>query len=197
MDYIASLSYGKDSLAMLHVITDILHKPLTRIVTADVWATDTISADPPDMVEFKAYADAEIKRRWGIEVEHICATNKDGEKVTFEGQFYRTRTKGNHVGEMVGWPNRKVNWCNGDLKMAALNKLKALFKGCVQYVGIADDELERKVYHKGKEGMEMPLVEAGWTEQMCREWCEENNLLAPIYARGNRGGCWFCYNATV
>lgn len=48
--YVASLSYGKDSLAMLHVITDVLHWQLDRIVTADVWATDTIPADLPPMV---------------------------------------------------------------------------------------------------------------------------------------------------
>lgn len=71
--YVASLSYGKDSLAMLHVITDVLHWQLDRIITADVWATDTIPADLPPMVEFKEKADRIIKERWGIEVEHVCA----------------------------------------------------------------------------------------------------------------------------
>ena len=72
--YVASLSYGKDSIAMIHVIKDVLHLPLDRIITADVWATDTIPAELPPMVEFKDYADEEIKRRWGIEVEHFFAT---------------------------------------------------------------------------------------------------------------------------
>lgn len=72
--HIASLSYGKDSLAMLHVIRDILDIPLDRIITADVWATDTIPAELPPMVEFKEKADRIIKDRWGIEVEHLCAT---------------------------------------------------------------------------------------------------------------------------
>ena len=71
--YIASISYGKDSLAMLHVITDVLHWQLDRIITANVWATDTIPADLPPMVEFKDKADRIIKERWGIEVEHVCA----------------------------------------------------------------------------------------------------------------------------
>lgn len=64
-----SLSYGKDSMACLGAI-EILGWPLDRIVTADVWATDTIPADLPPMVEFKAKADAIIKERWGVEVEH-------------------------------------------------------------------------------------------------------------------------------
>lgn len=47
--------------------------PLDRIIHAEVWATDTIPADLPPMVEFKAYADKIIKEKYGIEVEHICA----------------------------------------------------------------------------------------------------------------------------
>ena len=71
--YIASLSYGKDSIAMIHVIRDVLNLPLDRIITADVWATDTIPAELPPMVEFKEKADRIIKERWGIVVEHLCA----------------------------------------------------------------------------------------------------------------------------
>ena len=84
--YCASISYGKDSLAMLHEILDILHKPLDRIITAEVWATDTIQAGLPPMVAFKEKADRMIKERWGIEVEHFCATDKNGEKVTYPKQ---------------------------------------------------------------------------------------------------------------
>lgn len=40
-EYILSLSYGKDGLACLGAIRH-LGWPLDRIVTADVWATDTI-----------------------------------------------------------------------------------------------------------------------------------------------------------
>ena len=84
--YVLALSYGKDSIATLEAIR-ILGYPLDRIVHAEIWATDTISADLPPMVEFKAYADKIIKERYGIEVEHICAM-KDGEKLTYEKMFY-------------------------------------------------------------------------------------------------------------
>lgn len=70
MEYIASLSYGKDSIAMLEAIK-LLGLPLDRIVHAEVWATDTIPADLPPMVEFKAKADEIIRDRYGIEVEHF------------------------------------------------------------------------------------------------------------------------------
>lgn len=59
--YVLSLSYGKDSMACLGAIKH-LGWPLDRIVTADLWATPTIPADPPAMVEFKACADEMIWR---------------------------------------------------------------------------------------------------------------------------------------
>ena len=112
--YVASLSYGKDSLAMLHVITDVLHWQLDRIVTADVWATDTIPADLPPMVEFKEKADRIIKERWGIEVEHKCAM-KNGEKVTYEKLFYHIPKRKNKVdkwqGTIKGFPIQRNPYC--------------------------------------------------------------------------------------
>lgn len=75
MQHILSLSYGKDSIACLEAIR-LLGLPLDRIVHAEVWATDTIPADLPPMVEFKVKADEIIKKRYGLTVEHIAATSK-------------------------------------------------------------------------------------------------------------------------
>lgn len=77
--HILSLSYGKDSMACFGAC-ELLGWPIDRVVTAEVWATDTIPADLPLMVDFKAKADEIIKKRWGIEVEHVCAM--DGEEKT-------------------------------------------------------------------------------------------------------------------
>ena len=79
--YVLSLSYGKDSLACLEAIR-ILGLPLDRIVHAEVWATDTIPADLPPMVEFKKKADEIILKRYGIVVEHICAVERERERET-------------------------------------------------------------------------------------------------------------------
>lgn len=109
VEHILSLSYGKDSLACLGAIEQ-LGWPLDRIVHAEVWATDTIPADLPPMVEFKAKADKIIKERWGIQVEHIFAM-RDGKKLTFEKVFYRRREasrNGNTVHKMYGWPFQKA-----------------------------------------------------------------------------------------
>src|SRR5699024_1949692 len=143
--------------------------PLDRIVHAEVWATNTIPADLPPMVEFKAKADRIIKERWGIEVEHYRAG------MTFQDIFYRPSKKYG----ICSFPTRKCNWCNGELKMPTIKKAINSFKNATLYVGIAADEPKR--FHTLSDPKRSPLVEAGWTEAMCREWCEENDLLSPIY----------------
>ena len=40
-------------------------------------------------------------------------------------------------------------------------------------------------------------MDIGWTEADCRKWCEENDLLSPIYTTSARGGCWFCHNQGI
>lgn len=62
--------------------------PLDRITTTDVWATDTISANLPPMEEFKARMDERIWNLYRVDVEHLCARNKDGSKKTYEQMFY-------------------------------------------------------------------------------------------------------------
>ena len=66
----------------------------------------------------------------------------------------------------------------------------------VQYLGIAADEPERIKRHTVP-GKILPLVDIGWDEAYCRKWCEENDLLSPIYTDSARGGCWFCHNQGV
>ena len=181
-EHILSLSYGKDSLACLGAI-ERLGWPLDRIVHAEVWATDTIPADLPPMVEFKAHADRIIKERWGIEVEHVRS------KWTFESRFYSKiseRAKPEYRGRTMGWPLMLGSWCSRDLK---ISKLKG-GNNCVNYIGIAADEPNRFGQISNK--TVSPLVEAGWDEAYCRQWCEENGLLSPIYTSSMRGGCWFC-----
>lgn len=162
-EHILFLSYGKDSLACLGAIEK-LGWPLDRIVHAEIWATNEISADLPPMVEFKRKADAIIKERWGIEVEHISAIRggsktptKDASTVfckpessqeplraslspsvdgastlnmeatlTYEKIFYKKIPA--RQGRIYGFPMRKGNWCNSDLKMAALRRAMKSFR---------------------------------------------------------------------
>lgn len=119
MEHILFLSYGKDSLGCLGAIEQ-LNWPLDRIVHAEIWATKTIPADLPPMVEFKKKADRIIKERWGIEVEHFQA-KRGGQPITYEDIFYRPRTlkNGGATKTIYGFPIPKGPWCNSDLKRAA------------------------------------------------------------------------------
>ena len=237
MQYILSLSYGKDSLACLGAIEQ-LGWPLDRIIHAEVWATDTIPADLPPMMEFKKKADKIILDRWGIEVEHVCAMTtyeecfykipkkrkrnntefngkcrgfpfqkgawcqrdlkvnpleKRQKKKTYEDVFYHERKKGNKKGQIYGFPIQGYPICNSELKRPVFKKVES--KDSISYLGIAADEPNR--FHDLNDQKKSPLVEAGWTEAMCREWCDKNDLLSPIYTTSARGGCWFCHNQGV
>ena len=186
-EHVLSLSYGKDSLACLGAIEQ-LGWPLDRIVHAEVWATDTIPADLPPMIEFKAKADKIIRERWGIEVEHVRA------KRSYEDLFYLVchGEKSRIAGKIYGWPFQRGPWCNSRLKQHILS---STLKDAIQYIGIAADEPAR--FHVLSEAKLSPLVELGWAEADCRRWCEDSGLLSPIYTASARGGCWFCHNQSV
>lgn len=243
--YVLSLSYGKDSLACLEACK-LLGLRIDRVIHAEVWATDTIPADLPPMVEFKKKADEIIKARYGLTVEHITAS-RERERLSYERQFYTLRFNKKLNAECIyGFPMVRGAWCNSRLKMQPLDSLRkanlrenvlphtaekrpietgshkgisgnvqcemvcktekqvfstsSLVQGAdtniVQYLGIAADEPERIARHT-RPGIILPLVEIGWDEAYCRQWCEENDLLSPIYTDSARGGCWFCHNQSV
>lgn len=196
MEHILSLSYGKDSLACLGAIEE-LGWPLDRIVHSEVWATDTIPADLPLMVEFKAKADDIIKKRWGIVVEHYSATNIDGitgDRVTYQDGFYHVLKRGKRCGEICGFPMRKGQWCQ-KLKLHPFDVIRERSEEAITYLGIAADEPNR--FGILNDRKKSPLKKLGWAELNCRSWCEKNGLLSPIYTNADRSGCWFCHNQRV
>jgi hypothetical protein len=189
MQYIASLSYGKDSCAMLEVIKQ-HDMPLDRIVHVEIMATDTIPADLPPMMEFKEKADKIIKERYGIEVEHLHPSE------TYEHHFYRFRTakcqNEKFRGKPYGFPLITGPWCNS-LKQQQTKRLERMKS--IMYIGIAADEPNR--FHNLTDRKRSPLVEFGITEAEARRICEELDLLSPIYTQSTRGGCWFCHNQSL
>ena len=182
MEHILSLSYGKDSLACLGAIEE-LGWPLDRIVHAEVWATDTIPADLPPMVEFKAKADKIILERWGIEVEHIRSRRCYNDIFYMVcGENGRKAEKSKTVGKIYGWPFQRGPWCNSRLKQNVLEKLP---KDAIQYIGIAADEPGR--FHVLRGNKTSPLVEAGWTERDCWDWNEKKRPTFSDIHHRNQG----------
>lgn len=86
-EHIARISFGKDSLKMLDVIIT-RGLPLDRVTTTDVWATDTVRAELPDVLIAKERIEEKLWQMYRIEVDHLCARNKDGTKRTYEQMFY-------------------------------------------------------------------------------------------------------------
>ena len=164
--------------------------PLDRIITFDVWATDTILAEFPEVTEFKRKMDIYIKEKYGIEVEHLYAKYSDGSKVTYENYFYKV----NNVKDRIyGFPMILGAWCNSRLKLGAMRG--AVKKGDVQYIGIAYDEKKRqKSLCKTKVA---PLVDFGIDEDLCGLHCMYEGVLSPSYESSYRDGCWFCHNQGI
>ena len=192
MEHIASISYGKDSLKMLDVIST-RGLPLDRIITFDVWATDTILAELPEVTQFKNRVDDYIKNKYGIKVEHLYAKYPDGTKMTYEKEFYHVYEYGKNKGKIYGFPFQRGPWCNSRLKMGA--KVGAVNTGDVEYIGIAYDENKRhKIINQTKRA---PLEEFGIDEDLCGLHCMYENILSPSYENSYRDGCWFCHNQGI
>lgn len=114
-EYIARISYGKDSLKMLDVIFT-RNLPLDRITTTDVWATDTVSANLPPMEEFKARMDERIWNLYRVDVEHLCARNKDGSKKTYEQMFYHIPVRRSQTVQVERERERRAAARDGECK---------------------------------------------------------------------------------
>ena len=185
MKYIASCSFGKDSLAMLIKIKE-LGLPLDEVVYCDIRFDEEISGETPEMASFIPKAEKILKEKYGIEVKHLRY------KRTFKEQFYMIKQRGKHIGENYGFPYTIGSWCNSRLKIEPIKKyLKSFEEPVIQYVGIAYDEPER--YERlNKETHRAPLYELKITEKEAMEICRKNDLLSPIYETSFRGGCWFC-----
>ena len=178
---------------------EIIHSkglPLDCIVTVDVWATSTISADLPSVEAFKKYADKEILKRYGMQVLHIKSDR------SYEEQFYAKFQTGKRKGEIYGFPYRQGPWCNNRLKIRAMKHFQHKQGNPLVYIGYAINEksaarqkrineyLSQNCYGK----IRYPLCDYGITEEQAFDWCRNQKLLSPSYDITNRGGCWFCHN---
>lgn len=184
MKYIASLSFGKDSLAMLIKIKE-LGLPLDEVIYCDIRFDENLSGEMPLMAEFIPKAEKILKDKFDIEVKHLRG-------VTFKEQFYKIKQRGKHIGDNYGFPYTIGAWCNDRLKIYPIKKYLNSFKEpIIQYVGIAYDEPER--YEKlNHETHIAPLYDLKITEKEAMEICKQYGLLSPIYEQSFRGGCWFC-----
>lgn len=177
---IFNLSFGKDSMATLLLALEQGIK-VDRVMYCEIRFDDKISGEHPLMAEWIPQAEKTLREKFGVVVYHAYSG------VTFCEQFYRTKTKGKHIGKNYGFPYTLGAWCNDRLKVKAIQKYMAQFKGqeITQFVGIAVDESKRWARMQAKETGRVKyrslLVEQNLTEQDAVAICKRYNLLSPIY----------------
>lgn len=184
MKHIVSFSGGKDSTAMLLKMIE-KNMQIDEIVFCEIMATPTVGAEYPEMYEYLDKVDQYLMKTIEKKITRIPSV------ISFEEQFYTVKTRGNHEGEIYGFPWNLGAWCNSKLKVAALDKyFKNQDKEYISYIGIAYDEPRRLARLEKNE--KAPLAEWKMTEADCLEYTKEKGLYNPLYDKFKRLGCWFC-----
>ena len=191
--YIASCSFGKDSIAQVLLALE-HNEPLDRVVFSEVMFDHEkgISGEIPEHIEWIYNTAIPKLESMGIKVDVVRA-EKDY-KWFFVNELRRGRK---WSGKIYGFPIGGMCVINRDCKLKPIRDYYKQFVGydIVQYVGIAKDESHRLARLKNNQ---ISLLDKyGYTEMMAFELCKECDLLSPMYANGTRGGCWFCPNAKL
>lgn len=186
LNYVASLSCGKDSLAMvLKLIEE--NKPLTHCVMFDTG------------MEFDSIYNNLEKLRMILDNHNIHLEVIKPETHWLEDMLLKVVCKGKE-NEHYGY-----EWCGGVCRWRTTDKIKAINKylnslgNYVQYIGIASDEINRI---KNENNKMYPLVEWGMSEKDCLNYCyskgfdwDENGV--ELYDILDRVSCWCCSNKNL
>ena len=152
--YIASVSFGKDSLAMLFLL--IQHKyPLDEVVFYNTGM--------------------EFDEIYQVREQVIPILKEKGIKYT---ELYPKRP---FIDTMLNYPHKARNgtikngygWCGGMCRWGTTEKLKAIDKYCkgsIQYIGIAYDEKPR-LDRLDRLNKISPLEQLKMTEKDCLQYC--------------------------
>lgn len=194
MKYIASCSFGKDSLAMvLRLLEE--NKPLDEVIFYDTG------------MEFDSIYRNRDRIKELLSLKHIRYTELGSKNSFLFDMFIRPvkyRNPENHK-----YPyHYGYEWCGGCVRWWTSGKLATIKKHykdtygdeeIFEYVGIAYDELSRikndvqKLY---------PLIEWKMTEKDCLQYCydkgfnwKENNI--ELYDVLDRVSCWCCRNKNL
>ena len=191
--YIASCSFGKDSIATI-LLAMIHNEPLDKIVTSEVMFDNSrgISGELPEHIEWmKQIAIPKLKELTGIEVDIVRNEKDDYLTEFFKKRGIKTRHP-ERIGKYQGFLFGGFCRMNSVGKMTPIRKYLRQFESYISYVGIAADESKR-LARLNKKSISL-LAKYGYTEKMAFELCKQYDLLSPIYKTGSRGGCWFCPN---
>lgn len=188
MKYIASCSFGKDSIATILLARE-HNEPLDEIVYCEVMFDENISGELPEHRDFIYNVAIPKFEEWGYKVTVLRA------KKNYLSVFMSTITKSEiqeRNGKKYGFPLSMGCWVNSRCKIPPIdNYWKNKDGEYTQYIGIALDEPKRLDRISGTNRVSL-LEKYGYTEEMAKEKCIEYGLLSPIYEFTKRNGCWFC-----
>ena len=188
MRYIASCSFGKDSLATI-LLARKHGEPLDEAIYCEVMFDKGISGEVPEHRDFIYTKGIPALERMGVKV-----TVLRGDK-TYVDLFTGQVTRGPKKGLLRSFPVCGKCYVQRDCKLRPIERYqKTLPPDSVHYIGIAQDEQTRLL--RLQEGKKVSLLEKyHFTEQDAKELCQAAGLLSPVYEFADRGGCWFCPNA--
>lgn len=179
--YIASVSWGKDSLCMLLMLIE-KELPLDEVVFYDTG------------MEFQAIYNLRDKIVPIIRERGVVYTELHPVRPflfdMLEKEVY-SKQKGHHKG---------YGWCGGVCRWGTTGKTKALdlhAKNAIQYVGIAFDEPER--LSRLTPNKISPLAISKMTEADCLKFCRDRGFSwveegVDLYDILDRVSCWCCCN---
>lgn len=186
MKYIVSISFGKDSLAMLLRLLE-ENKPIDEVVFFDTEMEFSciyqIMKRIELMLDEKGIKFTRLKAKQGFmhmmlnhEVKHRDGTTSHGYK----------------------WCGGVCRWFTSQKTQTIKNYLKK-YDEYIEYVGIAVDEPKR--FEKNRNKL-LPLVEWNMTEKDCLDYCHKKGFYwyegeRELYDYLDRVSCWCCKNKNL
>ena len=185
MKYFASISFGKDSLAMLLRLIE-ENKPLDEVVFYDTG------------MEFECIYNLRNKILPLLEAHNIKYIELKPKQTFLYTMFEKPVKKRN------GTTGKGYSWCGGRCRWGTTEKLKAIEKYCkgnYEYVGIDYDE-QNRLSKERKVNTLFPLAEWKMTEKDCLEYCynkgyDWNEDGIELYSILDRVSCWCCCNKNL
>ncbi len=181
MKYIANVSFGKDSLAMLLMLIEKGY-PLDTVIFYDTGKEFDAIYNLRDKVK-------PLLESHGIEFVELLPAKP------FDYMMFDHKTKSGKTG--YGWCGGRCRW-GTTYKVAALDKFG---RGVHVYIGIAADETARLKKEYGEMKL-FPLADWGMTERDCLDYCyskgyrwDENGV--ELYDILDRVSCWCCKNKNM
>lgn len=184
LKHIVSLSFGKDSTAMLLMMIE-KGMQIDEILFADT------TLEFPEMYEYIEI----IEKYIGMKVTKV-KSDKD-----FYKYFSGKTKRGSHIGTIRGFPIAfRGCYIMRSWKKEPLEKAQGI--GNIIYLGIAYNEkhrVNRKEYINSKNKYLFPLVEWKISEKDCINYLKKRNLINPCYSlyHRNKTGCWLCPNQSI